>query len=321
MQEKLKTFNQQYITTFNVDAKMNLNLSSIMTFLTFFMIIPFIWYGILGIIRIPSIFENFTNAFTFTTDVNLILNYFSIIVIDILFPLIGCLILIFKLKAQIFSTGLFYIFLVTPGRTILSLILGSFFTDALLDRIIFNFIFSFLIGLAIVLLITFRNKNIFQMVKKVFGQSKSFLISLAWTIVAYGAFLLINLIMNSITNAIVGSGGSSSGNQQELTNMLADPFGVATLFFSSVIVAPFLEEYIYRMYMADVTNNKWYSWIITALFFAFLHIKNFGDWQYIFQYLSLGIVNGIIYWKFKNITIPIVLHFVGNLSSFVFLLL
>jgi len=79
-----------------------------------------------------------------------------------------------------------------------------------------------------------------------------------------------------------------------------------------VVLAPVLEELICRgIILKGLLKN--YSPIIaigiSSLIFGIMHLN---PWQFIGAFV-IGIVNGWLFWKTKNIVLPIIVHFANNL--------
>lgn len=65
------------------------------------------------------------------------------------------------------------------------------------------------------------------------------------------------------------------------------------MIFSAVIVAPIIEETLFRKVIFDLTKNKNWFVIISGVLFGASHIigsaESFYSWLYIIPYTSLGI--------------------------------
>lgn len=120
--------------------------------------------------------------------------------------------------------------------------------------------------------------------------------------------LLIDSSLPSNQKALIG------GNRN---NFLNSKILIINLFISSIILAPIIEEIIYRYIVQTATNNKVWSIFISILFFAFVHIRNSYDWQHVFSYLALGTVAGTIFYFYKNLFALIALHSFANIIAFV----
>lgn len=86
-------------------------------------------------------------------------------------------------------------------------------------------------------------------------------------------------------------------------------FGLITL----VIAAPILEEIIFRGIVLEGLLKRYSplkSILISALFFGIVHLN---PWQFLSGFLG-GILMGWVYYRTRNLLLPIFLHFVNNLT-------
>lgn len=84
------------------------------------------------------------------------------------------------------------------------------------------------------------------------------------------------------------------------------------MLITSLLLAPFLEEFFYRGYFLNELIKKintFYSLIISSVIFALFHM----DSQNFIIYFIMGIQLGAIYLFFKNLTLNILFHFIFNL--------
>jgi membrane protease YdiL (CAAX protease family) len=85
-------------------------------------------------------------------------------------------------------------------------------------------------------------------------------------------------------------------------------------FIVAVIAAPILEELIYRGIVLEGLLKK-YSPIFAILFSAFLFaIAHLNPWQFVVG-MVMGIFNGWIYFKVRNLLYPILAHMSCNLVN------
>lgn len=89
----------------------------------------------------------------------------------------------------------------------------------------------------------------------------------------------------------------------------------ATLIISAVVLAPVLEEIIFRGIIQRGLINKgmnpWKAIVLSSVIFGLVHGN---PWQFVGASL-LGCVLGIVYYKTKNLLLPILLHAFNNLCS------
>lgn len=96
---------------------------------------------------------------------------------------------------------------------------------------------------------------------------------------------------------------------------LANQNGIFS-FVAIVIVAPILEELIFRGIILNGLLRKYSpakSIIISSILFGIVHLN---PWQFIGA-LIIGLFSGWIYYKTRKLTLAIMIHFVNNLIAFI----
>ncbi len=86
-------------------------------------------------------------------------------------------------------------------------------------------------------------------------------------------------------------------------------------FITIVIVAPILEELIFRGLILDGMLKRYSpvkSVLYSSFLFAFIHLN---PWQFIAAFL-IGIFSGWIYYKTRKLSLTIIIHFVNNFVAF-----
>ncbi len=107
-----------------------------------------------------------------------------------------------------------------------------------------------------------------------------------------------------------------SENQEIINDILkVNPFYI---FIAAVIIAPFLEEVIFRLGVRKVIKNNYLFIIISGLIFGLLHVfpTTVGLTKALIDginYVTIGLLFSYFYVKHKNIYIIILLHGVNNL--------
>ncbi len=96
-------------------------------------------------------------------------------------------------------------------------------------------------------------------------------------------------------------------------------------FILALLLAPFVEELVFRRSLIKAINNKHIYAITTGLMFAFIHVTSSlsqGNIMllYLIPYASVGIVFGYSYYKTKNIYGTMIIHSFHNLLSLLALL-
>src|SRR6056297_3388578 len=116
-----------------------------------------------------------------------------------------------------------------------------------------------------------------------------------------------------------------------LTNLIPMPEGIKELFeqmfsktvpafFTAVIFAPVLEEMIFRGivlegFLKNYSPVKAIIW--TNVLFGLAHLN---PWQFVGAFL-MGILISWVYYKTRNLVLPVLMHLLNNLLSFLFLYL
>lgn len=114
---------------------------------------------------------------------------------------------------------------------------------------------------------------------------------------------------------------SSSLNQELIETAIASPLAWA-VFIATVLVAPLLEELIFRKCLFGMLEkNKNFSKItiiiISTLLFSFVHVSDLGSLQYIFLYVPYALVLSAAYsYSDNNYYVPLVMHLINNLFGF-----
>lgn len=123
--------------------------------------------------------------------------------------------------------------------------------------------------------------------------------------------LLLMLSSNLLINIL---GGGMSGNETEIRNQ----FNIAPIFtfVSSVFIAPFVEEGIFRLSFRNVFKNNFIFVLMSGLVFGGLHLLAGVDTNLLFLYLvaygSFGIVFAYMLVKTNNIFVSTSFHLMHN---------
>lgn len=128
-------------------------------------------------------------------------------------------------------------------------------------------------------------------------------------------YWLIGLTIMIASNFIISKLGIGTSNNDDSVKavLAASPF-LAGL--STIIIAPFCEEMVFRLGFKDIIPKKWPFIITSGLVFGALHVvfsaANIYEYLYLIPYCSLGISFGFIYEKTDNIYISFLIHFIHN---------
>ncbi len=126
----------------------------------------------------------------------------------------------------------------------------------------------------------------------------------------------VGLVIMCLSNILISmlTPVHEANNEVLVQNMLkASPF---LSFISSSLLAPFIEEMIFRKSLGDIFDNKYFKIIISAFIFGLLHViftfNTWYDFLYIIPYGALGGAFAYILTKKNNIFIPITFHVLHN---------
>lgn len=136
---------------------------------------------------------------------------------------------------------------------------------------------------------------------------KSYLkFSFKWWIFAFLFMYISNIIIFIIVK--------SNASNEEIIHSMVNKYPLYMLFQVS-IMAPFVEEMLFRKSIRDIVSNKYLYIIISALIFGGLHVltsESYLEMLYIIPYGVFGGVFAYIYCKTKNIFSTITVHHVHN---------
>lgn len=290
---------------FGVSQNYDLFLIDKLVILSSIFFIPLVYSFIFFILQITN--SIYSDTYNSMLKVN---EYVFLLVI----PVLGMLYGLFKFRQKMFEHKILGIFIATVGpigvafTIVIDLIIPIQDIAYLIDTIVYGSIVAFFY--------LYKNKDFYQMVKKSF--KVHYLITLCTVVLGCLIYFLFNFIFSNIQVAVNGN-GETSANQTALNGYLSTDIGIVGLFLSSIIFAPIIEEFSYRMIFMNITDNRWYSYVLAIFYFAFLHVQQNADFQHIFTYFSLGIINGFIFWYLKNLTPCIMIHSITNLITFILL--
>ena len=190
------------------------------------------------------------------------------------------------------------IFLISMG---LIFIVPLFYENKIL-----NYIFEGLIIL--VLAIVFRKdlKRDFKYFKEYFKEYSGYVFKMY--LISLGFMLILNIAIRMYT------GLSEATNQADLNEAFkSNPLLVI---LAAAIMAPFMEELLFRGIFRKVLNNKYAYLISSSIIFGALHVvddfKSPKELLFILSYSLLGFFFGTVYEKTNNLFANIFFHFVQN---------
>lgn len=128
-------------------------------------------------------------------------------------------------------------------------------------------------------------------------------------------YYLLGVIIMMISNSLIMMlGGSSSDNE----NAVRSQFELAPIytFISAVILAPIVEESVFRLSFRNIFKNNILFIAISSFIFGSLHLLGMFNHELFFLYLtaycSVGVAFAYIMAKTNNIFVSMGLHFMHN---------
>lgn len=177
--------------------------------------------------------------------------------------------------------------------------------------------------------------------KDIIDYGKDLSESLTWTFAGigllYGGVFTGNIIVKILTFGLKASGNSE--NQEAINKIMSSGgFNLFSIGFITIVIAPILEELIFRKALFGLFKKSTIKTVIlSAIIFASIHVvpacltllvdvlSNGGsitdlyvEAVYIFSYIGQGFALSYVYYKTKGNIVPcIIIHFVNNLIAFI----
>ncbi|MBC1474608.1 CPBP family intramembrane metalloprotease [Listeria grandensis] len=145
-----------------------------------------------------------------------------------------------------------------------------------------------------------------------------------WERISWKGFVFAFIVMiaaigiSSVIDYLGQNFTSYTNTQNEI--LLDDVYSQASWllsFLSIVIIAPFVEEIIFRGFLMQqlFRNRLWLGWIVSSLLFCAAHVPT--DWVSFLLYLIPGIALGGILYKTRRLELTIFAHFLNNFIAFI----
>ncbi len=214
-----------------------------------------------------------------------------------------------KYKKELIAMILFTLYFLYSD-IIISLILTIFKINPnninlLTEQLIY--IFSTLIFI-IILVLTYR-KELIDSFKEIKTKFRSYL-EIGIPIYIFG--LICMVVINFILIFVFKLEGAKNETGIRETLKLMPIYTM----FSASIGAPIIEEMIFRKTFKDIFKNPSFYIFMSGFIFGLLHVigsyTTISDLLYIFPYGALGVSFAYMYYKTKNIFVPISFHFIHN---------
>ncbi len=308
------------------------SLKDIIIFFSILIVIPFIWTLIISL-SVPDYSEKISNLIMSSSQEKDWPKLYSVLyningwIFGLIFPIIATGFLFFRDRVYFFKSCLW----IFPLMIVANYLLGSIFvsiagsiakddmsksTDA---KSIANIIFLLVIKVPLICFYFWRIK--YNPFKTFENNVWTYLKIVLWIVIAIGLYYLLAFSFSKLTGVWAPQKPS---NQDALEKQILSIWGKVNLFISAVIIAPLFEELCYRKILFDVVDeskaNRIKSinilpFVLSVLYFGYLHIQAYAEVQLILLYFPLAIVNGITYWYFKNYYYCVSIHFIINLIA------
>lgn len=192
---------------------------------------------------------------------------------------------------------------------------GEVLLQALLSLIIFLIYFCL------------YNEYIIEDFKKVCKQKEKFL---KYIFKMFFVFMVLKFLVALISSILLSLLNYDSASINSTNQTLVESYikiSPILMFISSVILAPFYEETLFRLGFGKVIKNKWIFIIISGFLFGLMHVfpldegidLTLGIIQSI-SYISMGLLFAYIYTKTKNVFASMTIHFLNNFISILILI-
>ena len=126
--------------------------------------------------------------------------------------------------------------------------------------------------------------------------------------------MVSNIVINSLLK------GSGPNNEKIVQNMItASPY---LMILNAGILAPIIEEIVFRKTYMDAFKNKWAFLILSSFVFGLMHVISVSDtlieYLYLIPYAGLGFGLAIMDYKNDNVLPSIFMHMFHNTALVIF---
>lgn len=171
-------------------------------------------------------------------------------------------------------------------------------------------IYTILIELVLITMIMILFKDYIVESFKDFKKNKNFYLK------KYLKYWFVILAGSGILNIIIGlfNNNDISGNETAIRTMMGE-YPLYT-WITGVLLAPVLEELVFRLSLKSVFKNKWIFIIMSGLIFGSFHLfgsaTSWFDLIYILPYSLPGFIFAYILYDSDNVFIPMSIHMLHN---------
>ncbi len=171
-------------------------------------------------------------------------------------------------------------------------------------------ILFFIIDITLIIILWLIYKNDLKKEFSIFKGNWKHIISENFKYWVFGLALMsiLNILITTITS-------SDIANNEEAVRGMIRTFPIYAM-FSVCIVAPIVEEIVFRKTLWDIIKNKTILIIISGLLFGLVHVigsyETYIDLLYILPYGVFGSIFAYMYHKTKTVFTSMSMHFIHN---------
>lgn len=134
---------------------------------------------------------------------------------------------------------------------------------------------------------------------------------------------LMIMVLSNVVITLIKGGGTSTNEESIKTLLVSFPYLVIPYI---AIIAPCIEELVFRKAFKDIFKNKWIYILTSGLIFGGLHVflspvSSFVDYLYLIPYCSMGLAFAFMCYETDNIVVSISMHILHNTLNIVSTLL
>ena len=129
----------------------------------------------------------------------------------------------------------------------------------------------------------------------------------------YWCYGIIGMAVSNFLIGLLFSNGQAN-NEESVQGMIsALPW---LMLLNAGVVAPFVEEMVFRKSLKDVFSNKWLFIGVSGLLFGLAHVVGnvdvWSEWLFIIPYGSLGCAFAASYYDTDTVFTPVMIHIAHN---------
>lgn len=129
----------------------------------------------------------------------------------------------------------------------------------------------------------------------------------------YWCYGIIGMAVSNFLIGLLFSNGQANNEESVQSMISALPW---LMLINAGIVAPFVEEIVFRKSLKDVLSNKWFFIGASGFLFGLAHVVGnvdvWSEWLFIIPYGSLGCAFAAAYQDTETVFTPVLIHIAHN---------